>query len=64
MSDSTIGWEDVPGFGVQPSDEQLVKLYLKPNMLGHDNDQVNIFPTIDVCMHDPWNLSGNQMVPK
>ena len=47
-----------------PTDEELVKHYLKNKILGNDSIANNVIAEVDVCKYEPWDLLGkNQTNP-
>ncbi|KAF7846961.1 hypothetical protein BT93_L3535 [Corymbia citriodora subsp. variegata] len=46
-----------PGFRFHANDEELLRQYLKPKILGQpDEPYYNIIPEIDICKFEPWEL--------
>jgi len=46
------------GFRFHPTDEELVRHYLKGKITGQINSEVEVIPEIDVCKCEPWDLPG------
>jgi hypothetical protein len=46
------------GFRFHPTDEELVRHYLKGKITGQINAEVEVIPEIDVCKCEPWDLPG------
>jgi hypothetical protein len=46
------------GFRFHPTDEELVRHYLKGKITGQIKAEVEVIPEIDVCKCEPWDLPG------
>lgn len=46
------------GFRFHPTDEELVRHYLKGKITGQIKNEVEVIPEIDVCKCEPWDLPG------
>ena len=51
------------GFRFHPTDEELVRHYLKGKITGQINSEVEVIPEIDVCKCEPWDLPGTPAAP-
>lgn len=50
----------VVGYRFHPTDEELVKHYLRLKILGKDFE-VRIIPEVDVCKYEPYELPGRYL---
>ncbi|KQJ95318.1 NAC domain-containing protein 14 [Brachypodium distachyon] len=50
------------GFRFHPTDEELVRHYLKGKITGQINAEVEVIPEIDVCKCEPWDLPDKSLI--
>ncbi|KAB2597940.1 hypothetical protein D8674_000860 [Pyrus ussuriensis x Pyrus communis] len=50
----------LPGFGFCPTDELLIRYYLKNKIEGTDSHFRRIFPEIDLCKYEPGDIPVNE----
>ncbi|RCV29954.1 hypothetical protein SETIT_6G055400v2 [Setaria italica] len=50
------------GFRFHPTDEELVRHYLKGKITGQINSEVEVIPEIDVCKCEPWDLPDKSLI--
>ncbi|KAL6840889.1 hypothetical protein ACP4OV_029415 [Aristida adscensionis] len=50
------------GFRFHPTDEELIRHYLKGKITGHINSEVEVIPEIDVCKCEPWDLPDKSLI--
>jgi hypothetical protein len=51
------------GFRFHPTDEELVRHYLKGKITGQIRSEADVIPEIDVCKCEPWDLPGEFSSP-
>jgi hypothetical protein len=48
-----------PGYRFYPTEEELVRFYLRHKLDGSRRDDIErVIPVADVCSVDPWQLPG------
>jgi hypothetical protein len=50
------------GFRFHPTDEELVRHYLKGKITGQIKAEVEVIPEIDVCKCEPWDLPDKALI--
>ncbi|CAL4996855.1 unnamed protein product [Urochloa decumbens] len=50
------------GFRFHPTDEELIRHYLKGKITGQINSEVEVIPEIDVCKCEPWDLPDKSLI--
>ncbi|VAI87782.1 unnamed protein product [Triticum turgidum subsp. durum] len=50
------------GFRFHPTDEELVRHYLKGKITGQIKNEVEVIPEIDVCKCEPWDLPDKALI--
>ncbi|CAM0911193.1 unnamed protein product [Alopecurus aequalis] len=50
------------GFRFHPTDEELVRHYLKGKITGQIKVEVEVIPEIDVCKCEPWDLPDKALI--
>ncbi|CAL5003963.1 unnamed protein product [Urochloa decumbens] len=50
------------GFRFHPTDEELIRHYLKGKVTGQINSEVEVIPEIDVCKCEPWDLPDKSLI--
>jgi len=50
--------DDIVGYGFRPTDEELVKFYLKHKLLD-DDPCVHVILDVDLCEVEPWDVPCN-----
>ncbi|KAJ1267372.1 hypothetical protein BS78_07G051100 [Paspalum vaginatum] len=50
------------GFRFHPTDEELVRHYLKGKITGQINSEAEVIPEIDVCKCEPWDLPDKSLI--
>ncbi|KAM0845109.1 hypothetical protein ACQ4PT_056607 [Festuca glaucescens] len=50
------------GFRFHPTDEELVRHYLKGKITGQIKTEVEVIPEIDVCKCEPWDLPDKALI--
>uniref|UniRef100_M8BEC8 Uncharacterized protein n=1 Tax=Aegilops tauschii TaxID=37682 RepID=M8BEC8_AEGTA len=50
-----------PGYRFYPTEEELVRFYLRHKLDGSRRADIErVIPVVDVCSLDPWQLPGTQ----
>ncbi|XP_062192694.1 protein NTM1-like 9 [Phragmites australis] len=50
------------GFRFHPTDEELIRHYLKGKITGQINSEAEVVPEIDVCKCEPWDLPDKSLI--
>ncbi|KAF0900681.1 hypothetical protein E2562_034387 [Oryza meyeriana var. granulata] len=50
------------GFRFHPTDEELVRHYLKGKITGQIRSETEVIPEIDVCKCEPWDLPDKSLI--
>ncbi|BAF22948.1 NAC domain-containing protein 14 isoform X2 [Oryza sativa Japonica Group] len=50
------------GFRFHPTDEELVRHYLKGKITGQIRSEADVIPEIDVCKCEPWDLPDKSLI--
>uniref|UniRef100_A0A0E0EI45 NAC domain-containing protein n=1 Tax=Oryza meridionalis TaxID=40149 RepID=A0A0E0EI45_9ORYZ len=50
------------GFRFHPTDEELVRHYLKGKITGQIRSEAEVIPEIDVCKCEPWDLPDKSLI--